>query len=25
MPKAQAEQLFAIHAGGFLAEPLEPF
>ena len=24
MPKAQAEQLFAIHAGGFLAEPLEP-
>jgi hypothetical protein len=25
MPKALAKQLFAIHAGGVLAEPLEPF
>jgi hypothetical protein len=24
LPKALAQQLFAIHAGGFLAEPLEP-
>jgi hypothetical protein len=24
MPKALAERLFAIHAGGFLAEPIEP-
>ena len=24
LPKALAEQLFAIHAGGFLVEPLEP-